>query len=127
MNCVAVTGTVLAAPLVQEHEKSGEHVWVFNLAIDKRHAKRPTEVTIACWREVGRFLGKYLVPGDRVAVLGSLSHMSGKGLVLAASQLARITEEVSANEQPKDAAAQSDPDETNWASHLHLGSPGARR
>jgi hypothetical protein len=103
MNTLAVTGTVISAPEGEQHERSGERVWHFRLAIDTRKG-RATEAEIFCWRELGRFTARYLVVGDRVVVTGCLSHNAGRGLIIAASQLARLSEEVAA--QPSDEAAQ---------------------
>ena len=128
MNSILLTGTVLGKP-----EKIGTRscgrVCNFRIVIDTRSGKRPTEVTVSCWDDLARFFGQYLSDGDHIAVMGSLSHMVGEGIVVNASQLARLTDEASAERYPHE-ARQGPKDseiETNWMEHLDLGAPGAQR
>ena len=89
MNCVFITGTVIN-PAQGVQQKSCGLVSNFRIAIDSRPGKRATEATISCFDDLARYVGQYLAAGERVAITGSLSHMSGRGLVISANQIARM-------------------------------------
>jgi single-stranded DNA-binding protein len=131
MNCVVITGTVLGTT-ERNFEFSERYVCNFRLAVDTPSGKRPTEITISCWGDLGRFFAQYLSAGERVAVTGALGHMVRKGVVICASQIARLNQEFSANDvESSGAGTGSEPDdselEKNWTDHLDLGNPGARK
>jgi len=112
-------------------ERSGDQVWNFRMAINTRTGKRATEATVSCWRDLGRFFAQYLTVGDRVVVTGCLGHMAGHGVVVTASSLARLGEEMSASteQRRRDAAMQieEEPNELTWSNYLDRMGPGVKR
>jgi single-stranded DNA-binding protein len=94
MNLALVTGTVVSSP-DEPTEHGGSLVTNFRLAIDgHRRGKPQTEVIVSAWNENARFARQYVTAGDRVAVFGSLSHAAGKGVLVTASHIARLGEEL---------------------------------